>query len=111
MGQQEVNSKGALENAIIAIQNSVNPQKIYLFGSYADNTYTDESDLDLCVITSLQGLRKIDILRKIRKAMVRCVDIPIDLLVYDDSEFNERAILTTTMEHKIAHEGVLLYGQ
>ena len=97
--------KETLENAIIAIQKSVATQRIYLFGSYADNTYTDESDLDLCVITSLQGLRKI------RKAMVQDVDMPIDLLVYDDSEFNERAMLTTTMEYKIAHEGVILYGQ
>lgn len=108
---EKANVKEALENAITAIQNSVTTQRIYLFGSYADNTYTDESDLDLCVITSLQGLRKIDVLRKIRKAMVQGVDMPIDLLVYDDSEFNERAMLTTTMEYKIAHEGVLLYGQ
>ena len=105
------NVKKTLENAIIAIQNNVNTQRIYLFGSYADNTYTDDSDLDLCVITSLQGFRKIDILRKIRKAMIQNVDMPIDLLVYDDSEFNERAMLTTTMEYKIAHEGVILYGQ
>ncbi len=111
MRQQKVNAKEALENAIIAIQNSVNPQKIYLFGSYADSTYTNESDLDLCIVTSLQGLRKIDILRKIRKAMVRGVDMPIDLLVYDDDDFNERSILTTTMEHKIVKEGVLLYEQ
>ncbi|MCC5468291.1 nucleotidyltransferase domain-containing protein [Pelosinus baikalensis] len=108
---KEANLKETLENIIIAIQNSVDTPRIYLFGSYADNTYTDESDLDLCVITSLQGLRKIDILRKIRKAMIQGVDMPIDLLVYDDSEFNERAMLTTTMEHKIANEGVLLYGQ
>lgn len=111
MGQQKVNAKDSLENAVIAILSSVNPRKIYLFGSYADNTYTDESDLDLCIVTSLQGLRKIDVLRKIRKAMVQDVDMPIDLLVYDDDDFNERSILTTTMEHKIAQEGVLLYGQ
>lgn len=111
MGQQKVNTKDSLENAVIAIRNSVNPKKIYLFGSYADNTYTEESDLDLCIVTSLQGLRKIDVLRKIRKAMVQDVDMPIDLLVYDDDDFKERSILTTTMEHKIAQEGVLLYGQ
>ena len=109
MGKQKVNAKDSLENAVIAIRNSVNPQKIYLFGSHADNTYTDESDLDLCIVTSLQGLRKIDVLRKIRKAMVHDVDMPIDLLVYDDDDFNERSMLTTTMEHKIAQEGVLLY--
>lgn len=97
---KQTNIKENLESVISAIQNSVDVKKIYLFGSYTDNTYTDDSDLDLCIVASLAGLRKIDILRKIRKAMMKDVDMPVDLLVYDDAEF-----------HKIAHEGVVLYEQ
>ncbi|MEL7656868.1 MAG: nucleotidyltransferase domain-containing protein [Bacillota bacterium] len=68
---KKASAKEALDNAVNAIQNTVHPRKIYLFGSYADNTHTDESDLDLCIVISLQGLRKIDVLRKIRKARRR----------------------------------------
>jgi len=103
--------QNALKEAVLAIQSSVSPQKIYLFGSYADGTFTEDSDLDLCIITSLEGLRKLDVLRKIRQAIVRYVDMPVDLLVYDKDEFQERAMLTTTIEHKIASKGVLVYGQ
>lgn len=108
---KQTNVRENLESAISVIQNSVDVKKIYLFGSYTDNTYTDDSDLDLCIVASLAGLRKIDILRKIRKAMMQDVDMPVDLLVYDDAEFNERVVSAATMEHKIAHEGVLLYEQ
>jgi predicted nucleotidyltransferase len=30
--------------------NQLSPVKIYLFGSYANDTYTDESDLDFYII-------------------------------------------------------------
>ena len=40
-------SKESMENVIFLIRNSVNPQKIYLFGSYADGTFSDESDIDM----------------------------------------------------------------
>jgi len=46
-----------------------------------------------------------------QKVNANIVDMPIDLLVYDVVDFNERSILATTMEHKIVQEGVLLYGQ
>ena len=103
--------KESIENVIFLIRNSVNPQKIYLFGSYADGTFSDESDIDLCIVTCLNGSRKIDILRKIRKALLRDVDMPVDLLVYDNEEFFERSMLTTTIEHKITSEGILIYEQ
>lgn len=108
---KQLNIGQNLKNAVTVIQNNVDVKKIYLFGSYADNTYTDDSDLDLCIVASLAGLRKIDILRKIRKAMIQDIDMPVDLLVYDDAEFNERVVSMATMEHKIAQEGIILYEQ
>jgi len=42
--------------------------------------------------------------------MIYGVDMPIDLLIYDNEDFNERSILMTTMEYKIANEGVLVYA-
>ena len=40
--------------------------KIYLFGSYAYGTPTDESDIDLCILTD-ENKRKLEILREIRR--------------------------------------------
>jgi predicted nucleotidyltransferase len=108
---EDINIKKNLENVLNAIRNTVNVKKIYLFGSYADNTQKKDSDLDLCIVTSLDCARKIDIIRKIRKLMLHNVNMPVDLLVYDEHEFAERAILKAAMEYKIIQKGVILYEQ
>ncbi len=100
-----------IQNAVRAIAQSMQPQKIYLFGSHANDTATLDSDIDLCVVAELGNMRKIEALRKMRRAMMAEVSLPIDLLVYDGVDFSSRAALTTTMENRIASEGKLLYGQ
>ena len=100
-----------IENAVRAITKSMQPQRIYLFGSQSSGTATDGSDIDLCVIASLGETRKIDALRKMRRAMLPDVNASIDLLVYDASEFAIRSAMPTTMEYIIAAEGSLIYEQ
>ena len=70
-----------IDKAVRAIKNSVEPQKIFLFGSHAAGSATQDSDIDLCVVTSLQGMRKIEALRKMRRAMMNEVNLPVDLLI------------------------------
>ena len=100
-----------IDNAVRAIKNSIQPQKIYLFGSHAAGSATPGSDIDLCVVTSLHGMRKIEALRKMRRAMINDVNLPVDLLVYDNADFAARSALPSTMEYKIAATGRMLYGQ
>ena len=100
-----------IDKAVRAIKNSIQPQKIYLFGSHAAGSATQDSDIDLCVVTSLQGMRKIEALRKMRRAMMNDVNSPVDLLVYDNADFSARSALPTTMEYMIASSGKVLYGQ
>ena len=100
-----------IDNAVRAIKSSMQPQKIYLFGSHAAGSATQDSDIDLCVVTSLHGMRKIEALRKMRRAMMNEVNLPVDLLVYDNADFAARSALPTTMEYKIAAAGRMLYGQ
>jgi hypothetical protein len=35
---------------------------------------------------------------------------PLDILVYTEKEFNERAGLRNTLEHKIMLDGIKVYG-
>jgi predicted nucleotidyltransferase len=70
----------------------------------------EQSDLDLCIITSNLKGRKLDALRKIRHSLIDKVSMPMDLLLYTTEEFGERAKLSSTLEYQIAKEGVLVYG-
>ncbi|MDY6970685.1 MAG: hypothetical protein SVR08_18835 [Spirochaetota bacterium] len=58
----------------------------------------------------MKGKRKIDIMREIRRKIIPFVSSPMDILVYDEKEFDERAELRNTLEYKISHEGMLIYG-
>ena len=92
------------------ISDRVSVKKIILFGSYAYGCPNGDSDIDLCVIADLQGKHKIEVMHEVRRAISPLITLPVDILVYGEVEFNERASFGHTMEHKIAEKGILLYG-
>jgi predicted nucleotidyltransferase len=83
-------------------------KEIFLFGSYAVGNFKEESDIDLCIITDKEA-RKIDLLKQVRRVIAPVVTKPVDLLVYKEDEFYERAGLNTTFEYKIKNEGIKIY--
>ena len=87
-----------------------NVQQIIVFGSQAYGKADEESDIDLCVITDLKNKRKIDMIREIRRELIDLISNPLDILVYTEKEFNERAGLRNTLEHKIMLDGIKVYG-
>jgi len=91
------------------IVESFNVKKIILFGSYAKGTEKSDSDIDICILTD-ENIRKIEILRKIRRALYDYVSIPLDLLIYKTDEFYERAEKLKSIEREIKKEGVAIYG-
>ena len=103
--KQEVNEVVKQINAVTSVQ------KIYLFGSYAYGKADHNSDLDLCIITNDNNVRKRDLIRSIRKSISKVATKPIDILVYNQEEFLERAKVNSTLEHKITNEGVSVYQQ
>ena len=64
-----------------------NPDKIILFGSYAQGNFTDDSDLDFILI------KETDIPRHKRGLEVRRLfyglTIPMDFKIYTSTEFNQ----------------------
>ena len=84
-------------------------EKIYLFGSYAYDVPTHNSDFDLCVIIPDNDLRPADAIKKIRRALYPVQDMPLDVIVYRSEDFTNRQ-QTASLERKISREGVLLYA-
>lgn len=104
------NVKVELENLLKEINQIVSLNAIYLFGSYAYEEPTKDSDLDICIITDDKSKRKVELMKLIRKAIAKVQNMPVDLLVYYSDEFNERAKSNCTLESQILHQGVKLYG-
>ncbi|SHJ95923.1 nucleotidyltransferase domain-containing protein [Tepidibacter formicigenes] len=108
MPQQIKSEINKITNQIQAV---VSTSKIYLFGSFAYGKPNDDSDLDLCIVTNEKGVRKRELIKSIRKSISKVASMPVDILVYYEDEFDERAMLESTIEYKIAHEGVSVYEQ
>ena len=92
------------------LRDKFNVQQIFIFDSQAYGQPDGESDIDLCVITDLKHKRKIDIIREMRRELIKLISNPLDILVYTEKEFKERAALRNTLEYKILMDGVKVYG-
>jgi len=83
-------------------------EAIYLFGSYAYGTPTDESDLDVYVVVP-DDVEDLGDLYGDVQLLWRKRPIPLDLLMGRSSVFNRRKN-GPTLERVIAQKGTMLYG-
>jgi predicted nucleotidyltransferase len=104
-----------VENEIKAIteiiKDTVECEKIYLFGSYAYGNPHKDSDFDFYVVIPDDADRPIEIIHKIRANLgVLEQRTPIEVIATRSSRFADLSVLPS-MERKIVREGVLLYEQ
>ena len=82
-------------NDIINKLKKINSEKVILFGSHAYGTASDESDIDLIVVTSDEFYPKnyrerIDVQLRVSRALSEITKkIPIDLIVYTKPMYNK----------------------
>ena len=100
--------KNELSEICRIIDDTVDTEKIYLFGSYAYGTPNRDSDYDLCVIIPENSMRPADAVKAIRRALFSVQSVPLDVIAYRSDAFRQRAEYAS-LERKIAREGVLLH--
>jgi len=83
-------------------------KKIILFGSFANQTNNNDSDIDLCILIDDNKIKETD--WSIRSSLFGIVNTPIDLLIYNELDFKERSDSITSFENQILKNGVKLYG-
>jgi predicted nucleotidyltransferase len=103
-------SNEIIESVTQKLVKTYNPIAIYLFGSYAWGHPDEESDLDLLVVIpeSDEQSHKRSIIG--RRALWE-LDIPKDLIVYTQDEFNARIADSTSLLYKIRNNGKVLYAR
>lgn len=72
-------SLDAISNGIKEVSNEYPIKKVTLFGSYADGSYTDESDVDLLVEFSTQSV-SLFMLSGLKIGLERIFDKNVDVL-------------------------------
>ena len=82
------------------------PEKVLLFGSYADGCATEDSDVDLMVLMEYEGKasrQALEIRRSIQK------DFPLDLIVQSPAEARNRISSGDSFMAEALNRGRILY--
>ncbi len=87
-----------------------NPLAIYLFGSYAQGTQTEDSDLDLLIVIEDYAEDRYKDLVKGHKSLIG-LKICKDLLLYNKKQFDECVADQLSLCHKVAKEGKKIYAK
>ena len=87
---------------------SVAPKRIYLFGSFATDNYTDNSDYDFYVVVPDDAGDKIELSQKAYKSLRGIRKRPVDIVVGYEPVFDRRSN-QNTLEKEVKQEGILLY--
>ncbi len=85
------------------------PQKIVLFGSYANGSANNDSDLDLLIIKNSE-IPVNKRCRELRKHL-RGLKIPMDILMYTQEEIAEWKDTKAAFVTKILEQGKVLYAE
>ena len=90
------------------IAQELRPEKIFLFGSYATEQVTADSDVDLMVImeSSLTPHQRNVALKRLFPGR----NFSLDAFVYTPQEFDRYKDVPGTIAYNATHHGKLLYG-
>src|SRR5271165_7198052 len=100
--QEKVN---ALVDRLVKI---AHPTRIILFGSYARGEVTEDSDLDVLVVTGdeVENTRKESV--RLRSA-IKEIEMPIDILVVTESRFQKLSNTPGLIYEEVLKTGQLAY--
>lgn len=96
----------AILDVVEQIVEKFDPEKIILFGSYANGTHRPESDVDLLVLMD-SDLRNVEQAIQISRAIE--YHFGLDLLVRKPSQFKKRIAMGDSFLREIAETGKILY--
>ena len=102
-------SEETIQKTIQRLIDASKPQKLYLFGSYARGNPREKSDLDFLIVEKNVKNHRREMVRL--HDSIRSMRIPVDILVVNESTFEEWLNIPGTVIHNAVTEGRLCYEQ
>jgi predicted nucleotidyltransferase len=85
------------------------PERVYLFGSYADGSYNENSDFDFYIVVKDDTMDIPKVTAEAYRAIRRVKTKPVDIVIGTKSRFDQRKTIPS-VENEVFRKGVLLYG-
>ncbi|OGB90856.1 hypothetical protein A2625_07435 [candidate division WOR-1 bacterium RIFCSPHIGHO2_01_FULL_53_15] len=102
-------TKEKADKAVDEIKKAIDPDEIYLFGSYISGQAKENSDLDICIIKD-NVKDKHQLLLKAKKGLMN-IGMPIDMLLFNKESFVRRQNIWGSVQYEIFHKGRKVYGR
>lgn len=102
--EQKTGIYGEIRRRLVA---ALDPDAIYIFGSFARNTETTGSDIDVLI----EKETTLSIQKRISEAgrLLKGLPFPFDVLVYTPQEMREKSNDKYTVVYQAVSEGVKIY--
>jgi predicted nucleotidyltransferase len=97
-----------IDQLIKEIVSGYDPEKIYLFGSYAKNDFSENSDIDLFIVKNTSK-RKIERNQEVRKCIKNYPLTGLDLVVYTPAELENAMTNSINIGKEAVNKGKLVY--
>lgn len=99
--------ESTISTIVNRIATNVNPDKIYLFGSYATGMANEDSDIDLLVVKeTLEPRYKRSI--EIQRLLIG-TKLPVDIVVYTNDEFENEKLKQHSFINSAIQGAQLMY--
>ena len=99
-------SETELQKAAGVLKEKYDVIRIILFGSKAKGEASKDSDIDLCILVRPSSARILDVKRAMRRDIYPIIHAPIDILVYEQDIFYDRAGAGVSIEAEIDRAGI-----
>jgi predicted nucleotidyltransferase len=103
-------TEAQIQDVVRRIVDGYQPDKIYLFGSYAYGTPNEHSDLDLLIIKERAEAKRAERAIAIRTLLWYADVPPMDILIRTPAEMERAAGTAYSVETIAAEQGRLLYA-
>ncbi len=99
-----------IDALISQLVHALSPLQIYLFGSCADGSCHEDSDMDFYIVVAEDAGNLADLTAKAYRAIRDIKQRPVDIIVRSKSHFENRKQYPS-LENEVARNGILLYEQ
>lgn len=98
-----------IQNIVNRFVETLNPLKIYLFGSFARGSENNKSDYDFYIVMNKNYQVTNETIANAYISLKGIKRRSVDIIINNESVFDERAEFINTLENTVIQEGILLY--